>query len=597
MRFVGRLGSLPFSLQLDSISAIFLIPVAVVTSCASIYGLDYWRTSAGAVRPAYLRFMFGLVSTGLVGVTLAADIYSFCIFWEIMALAAFFLIATDQEDESVCRASWIYLATTHISTLLLFVLFALMSSWTGSSQFDAFSHFQWSRDQADVIFLLALTAFGIKAGLFPGHYWLPPAHAAAPSHVSALMSGVLIKIGVYGVVRACVFVLSAVELWWGVVVLTLGAVSAILGVAFALGQHDIKRLLAYHSIENIGIIFSGLGIALIGVATAQPVLVALGMLGGLLHVWNHSLFKALLFLSAGSVVHAAHTREIDELGGVQRRMPFTSAAFLIGAVAICGLPPLNGFVSEFLIYQASFVGAAGGSARFVVLLAPALAFAGALAVACFVKVFGAVFLGSPRSAHVDSCHEAPRLMRWAMAALAVCCFGIGLLPQFVTPMFFPSIDLMLRSAGMNSIPKENLAPLPILSAVSVALLIAGAFFGYFWLKRPRERNVPTWDCGYAFPSATMQYTSSSFAEFLVRILSFVLRPIRNVPSIEGAFPKDAKFHSVIHDFVLERGINPVMRFGIAVATPLRVLQHGRTQAYILYILVALMLAHLFVLGS
>ena len=336
-----------------------------------------------------------------------------------MALAAYFLISTEDEKPEVNEAGTLYMITTHIGTLGLFVLFPLLNLCTGSWLFPAAGSLEASSPVAAALFLTALFGFGMKAGIMPFHIWLPSAHANAPSHVSAVMSGVILKIGIYGLVRTLSF-FHGVPLWWGCLVLSLGVVSGVVGVAFAIGQHDLKRLLAYHSIENIGIIFMGIGVALIGHTTGSTAMMMLGMAGALLHVLNHATFKALLFLGAGSVIHASGTREIDLLGGVARRLPYTALLFGIGAVAICGLPPLNGFVSELLIYLGFFRGIQGTgiAAAAVALAAPALAMVGGLAVACFVKVYGIIFLGVPRSEDHAGGHEAGWQMLLPMSLLA-----------------------------------------------------------------------------------------------------------------------------------------------------------------------------------
>src|SRR5581483_4284440 len=318
----------------------------------------------------------------------------FLLGWEVMALAAFFMVTTEDHDPQVCAAGWLYLAATHCATLALFAVFALLRHLNGSFALKT-PEGAVAPEMATAILLLALVGFGVKAGVMPLHVWLPSAHAMAPSHVSALMSGVLIKMGIYGLMRVTSF-FPHPPLWWGSLILILGAISGVLGVAFAIGQHDIKRLLAYHSIENIGIIVMGLGLAVFGRSLQHPEWVVLGLSGALLHVWNHSLFKALLFMSAGSVIHATHTREIDHLGGLARVMPRTALAFMIGAVAICGLPPLNGFVSELFIYlgllRTALANLDARTWAAAALAVPALALIGALACACFVKVYAAVFL-------------------------------------------------------------------------------------------------------------------------------------------------------------------------------------------------------------
>ena len=339
--------------------------------------------------------------------------------------------------------------TTHTGTLALFALFALLRAATGDYLFPGAGSVSAGGAAATWIFAAALFGFGMKAGLMPLHVWLPSAHANAPSHVSAFMSGVILKMGIYGLVRTFSF-FSGIPLWWGALVLMLGVASGIAGVAFAIGQHDLKRLLAYHSIENIGIITMGIGVALIGRAVGNPALAFFGMAGALLHVVNHATFKSLLFLAAGSVIHASGTREIDEMGGAARRLPWTSGFFLVGAIAICGLPPLNGFVSEFLIYLGLFTAAtegSGASAAFPALAAPALALIGGLAVACFVKVFGVVFLGSPRSPGAGAGDEAGRWMLAPMAVLAAICAAIGLAPQSVAGILAAAVSASYPDAA------------------------------------------------------------------------------------------------------------------------------------------------------
>jgi hydrogenase-4 component B len=406
------------------------------------------------------------------------------------------------------------------------------------------------------------------------------------------MSGVIIKMGIYGLFRIT-SLLPTPPVEWGAIVLGLGVVSGVLGVAFAIGQHDLKRLLAYHSIENIGIILLGLGLAMIGRALGRDDLIILGVSGGLLHVWNHALFKALLFLSAGSVIHAVHTREIDDLGGLAKAMPGTSLCFLVGAVAICGLPPLNGFVSEFLIYiglfdtlgqggQAPFAGAAFGAA--------ALSLIGALAVACFVKVYGAVFLGVARSSHAQHAHESPSTMLAAMSVLVACCFFIGLFPLAIAPILGMAIAAWAPSLVDPGPQIVNFAPLGWITAMGL-LLIAGLLLGSALLRaRLRMGGVEsstTWGCGYSAPTARMQYTSSSFAEMLVGLFAWALRPQVHRPAPMPLFPQPASFHSEVADTVLDNAVLPTFRFTAVLFSWFRVFQQGNIQTYLLYIFIAL----------
>jgi hydrogenase-4 component B len=520
--------------------------------------------------------------------------------WEIMALSAFFLVTTEDHDQEVRDTGWIYFVATHAATLCLFAMFILLRKASGAFTLQPLGPSQLSDGMATAIFVLALIAFGLKAGVMPLHVWLPSAHAIAPSHVSAIMSGVIIKMGIYGLVRVLSLLPNA-PIEWGFVVLVLGVVSGILGVAFAIGQHDVKRLLAYHSIENIGIIVMGLGLALIGRSMERWDWVVLGLGGGLLHVWNHALFKALLFLSAGSVIHATHTRAIDQMGGLSRVMPRTALCFLVGAVAICGLPPLNGFVSEFLIYLGLFrtmlaptEGSAAGTGSGLIgvaMAAPALALIGGLALACFVKVFGAVFLGMPRSEPAGIAHESPATMTGSMLVLVACCLVIGLAPGLVAPVLDRAIAAW-APAAQPALPLLTVqAPLVWIS-IMAGLLLAGlaAVGGVLWMRLGRSvvETGATWGCGYTAPTPRMQYTSSSFGQMLVGLFDWALRPRKQRPAKMALFPAPSSFHSEVPETVLDEAVLPTFRFAEWAFSWFRVVQQGSVQTYLLYIFIALM---------
>ena len=395
-------------------------------------GSVQYRLSATSARPCPCRpHVLLLQSLGCHNAACGdgANGLLFLMCWEGMSLASFFLVMSEHERESVRRAGWTYLVAMHLGTAFLLVLFLLLGRDSGSLDFDRFSV---GPGTAGVAFLLAIVGFGTKAGFIPVHVWLPEAHPAAPSHVSAVMSGVMIKTGIYGLLRTLTF-LGPMPAWWGWTLLATGVVSGILGVLFALAQHDLKRLLAYHSVENIGIIALGLGIGMLGVSYGIPAMAVLGFLGGLLHVFNHAIFKSLLFLGAGAVQQSTGLRDIEHLGGLLKRMPITGGAFLVGACTISGLPPLNGFVSELLIYLGALAGVAEGNrasghswALLGVLVIGGLALIGGLAGACFTKAFGCVFLGEPRSAQAHDGREAGSTMRVAMLLLAGACIVIGL---------------------------------------------------------------------------------------------------------------------------------------------------------------------------
>ncbi|MDD2310433.1 MAG: proton-conducting transporter membrane subunit [Desulfuromonadaceae bacterium] len=590
--------TLPFGraeIGIDPLTAWFLLPIFLIPGCAALYARSYWHADNYPASVRKMTFFFGLMAGFMSAVTLARDGITFLFAWEIMALAAYFLVATEDEKPEVNSAGTLYLITTHVGTLGLFGLFPLLTLAAGSWLFPEAGSLDASSPVAAAMFLTALFGFGMKAGIMPLHIWLPSAHANAPSHVSAAMSGVILKVGVYGIVRSLSF-FHSVPLWWGALVLLLGVVSGVVGVAFAIGQHDLKRLLAYHSIENIGIIFMGLGVALIGQATGSAAMVLLGTAGALLHVLNHATFKALLFLGAGSVIHATGTREMDLMGGVARKLPYTALLFGVGAVAICGLPPLNGFVSELLIYLGFFRGIQGSgiAAAATALAAPALAVVGGLAVACFVKVYGIVFLGAPRTEEHAAHHEAGWQMLLPMTILAVVCAAVGLAPALLSGMLqrasltaFPSLG---ADAGTSL---ATLAPLPIVSATAFILLGLLAALALWYRRRlaaaPQGETV-TWGCGYQRPTPRMQYSSSSFAELLTGLYSFVLKPLTHRPGIaSGIFPAGTRFHSHVPEAVLELVYIPSLERLYKRFLPIRRMQSGILQQYVLYILITLVL--------
>ena len=577
------------AVRVDGLAAIFLIQIFVVAPLCSMYGLAYWsdREHPGSARK--VRVFYGLTTAGMALLVIAKNAILFLVGWELMALSAFFLISTEDERPEVRQSGLVYLVAARFGTLCLFAFFALLGSVSGSFDFAA-SRIEATAPLASALMILALLGFGLKAGAVPLHLWLPGAHANAPSHVSALMSGVLIKMGIYGLARFITFFPSPPP-WWGMVVLAVGAVSGIFGVVFAIAQHDVKRLLAYHSVENIGIILMGFGIGLLGRSYSNDVVFVLGFGGGLLHVWNHGLFKALLFLSAGSVVHSTNTRDIDQLGGVAKRMPWTSIAFVVGAVAISGLPPLNGFVSELFVYLAFLRGATAGQTLLWSMSAfatPILALIGALALACFVKVVGAVFLGEPRTDRTAMAHESPAAMLLPMGMLVAGCFVIGLGPRLVTP----AIDAAAQAwAFTRPVPRvASLVPLTALSMLGASLALATAM-GLVWARRLRgpSRPAPTWDCGYAAPSPRMQYTSSSFAAMIVDPLAHVLGLEKRLVPVSGVFPGRSAFRSELPDLVLDHAVLPGVRLIGRMLSWFRWVQRGAVQLYLLYVLVTLLL--------
>ncbi len=585
-----------FSLELDALSAWFLLPILVLSALSAVYGTGYLAGWSGrrTLGPSWL--FFNLLVASMMVVVLAANAVLFIVAWEIMALASFFLVTFDDEKEEVRAAGWVYLVATHLGTAFLFIFFVLAGRTTGSFDFDTWAAHGLGPDaRLGLLFVLAVIGFGVKAGFMPLHVWLPEAHPAAPSHVSALMSGVMIKTGIYGILRALTF-LGPPPAWWGWVLIGVGLSSGILGVLFALAQHDLKRLLAYHSVENIGIIALGMGVGLLGISLQAPALVVLGFGGGLLHVVNHALFKGLLFLGAGSVLHGSGTREIDELGGLLKKMPWTGVTFLVGAVAICGLPPLNGFVSELLIFTSAFLGVtttAKSAAVAGLAVIIGLALIGGLAAACFTKAFGIVFLGEPRSEHATHAHESGWAMRWPMVLLAGACFGVTLAAPVILRCLGPVLEKLSGwPQPMFEAPLTDATRLLVIVALTslalVSVIVAVALLRHLLLAGRRVSTAGTWDCGYARPAARMQYTASSYAQPFTRLFHPVLQTHVKAVQPDGLFPQKASFATETSDLSHAQVYRPAflkLSWGLA---RLRWLQHGKVQLYILYIAITLL---------
>ncbi|MGK2859789.1 MAG: proton-conducting transporter transmembrane domain-containing protein [Thermoanaerobaculia bacterium] len=568
-----------FKITVDALSAFFAAPAFLIAGAGALYTERYWPPERR--RAAWVRGFFGLLTGSLVIVMVAGHTILFLAAWEIVTIAAFLLVGTEDEDSTRRKAAWLYLAASHVAMLALFAMIAILHSLTRTWAFDALPAATASLPVGKAIFALAVFGFGIKAGLMPLHVWLPGAHAAAPSHVSAVMSGVVIKMGIYGLVRI-LSLFDAIPYSFGTTLLLLGILSSILGVAFALAQHDLKRLLAYHSIENIGIIVCGLGIGIVAQAHGSTRIAVLGFAGALLHVWNHGLFKSLLFLSAGSAIEASHTREIDRMGGLARRMPWTALAFLTGAIAICGLPPLNGFVSEWLIYVSAFTAVTAPEADWSWLLVlgvpPALALTGALALACFVKAFGAVFLGNPRSHAASAAHESPLGMRAAMLPLAAACFAIGLAPTLLGPMLGHATAVL--APGMPVSELEGALRGVQTSAIAVAVVAALALGIVSRLSRKRGAG-PTWDCGYAAVAPRAQYTASSLAKSITEVFAWAMPAVESAPGKLPLFPREASFGSHVPDTVLDHALLPALRRAERLISYARYAQSARVQFYIL----------------
>jgi hydrogenase-4 component B len=572
------LGGEPVHLLLDAVSALFLVLICVIGAVGACYGREYWSDAHYPASASRGRAWWSamLLCMGLV-VTVSNGLH-FLMAWEAFAVSGYFLIVLERRRREVRAAGWLYLAASHAGTLMLFVFFALLAGATGNWDLGPMP----DAPAQTALFWLMFVGFGLKAGFFPLHIWLPSAHANAPSHVSALMSGVAIKMGVYGIVRFSGWLPMSPFAGW--VLVAVGALSALIGIVFAFAQTDVKRLLAYCSVENVGIIMVGVGGALLAVAGDEPVWGQLAMAGALLHVWNHAAFKALLFLGAGSVLHSTGTREMSRLGGLWRSMPWTAAMFGVGALAVSALPPLNGFVSEWLTYLWLFD--ASSSERPVGLAAIALATAGAVTVASFVKSGSLLFLGSPRTSGAARAHESGWWMRAPMVALAALCIAIGLGPVVVWPVAARAVSAWHAGWSTASAPPAlaTLGQAHVLLVMLVALSIVMLFRQ---VRLNGLRRSLTWDCGFAEPRATIQYSAASFAAIVTGWFNWILWPQSTIRRPRGVMPTAALRVAVIPETVLERLVRPAGALVTQFSGVARRFQHGALQLYVLYVLVGL----------
>lgn len=585
--FAVPLGRL--TLSLDPLAAFFLLPVYLLTAFAAVYGAGYMGAGGGR-RSGAAWCCFNLLTASMALVFAAANAVLFMLAWEAMAVSSFLLVAYDHHKEQARRAAWIYLVAGGAGALALLFLFSLLGSSAETLDFASFV--RPSGAAASAAFLAALLGFGLKAGVVPLHVWLPEAHPAAPSHVSAVMSGVMIKTGVYGLIRTMGW-LAPWDGWWGPALLLAGLASGLVGVIFALAQHDLKRLLAYSSVENIGIIVMGLGLGVTASAAGSTAVAGLCFGGALLHVLNHSLFKGLLFMGAGAVMRAAGTGELEALGGLSKKMPRTSLYFLVGAAAISGLPPFNGFVSELLIFLGSFgaLRGPGAPALWAVAVVLALAAIGGLAGACFARAYGAVFLGEPRSSRCHAAGECGGTMLAGLALPAAACLLIGFFPPVMAVPAAAAVSSAFGGQYGAAFLAAAALPLAYVSAGALALaglLLLAAALRAFLLRGKVPAAGPTWDCGYAAPTARMQYGASSFAQPLTDFFRPLLRTAGRHAPPDGYFPRGSDFHTEASAVFYNNFYAPAALMLRRAAYRFSWLQHGRLQFYILYIIAALL---------
>ncbi len=604
----GRLASheasgLTLDYSVDALSGFFLVVLAILGVAVAVYSIGYFAHSS-AGRSAFVGVAYNVLLGSLEMVFVANGVLAFLLAWELMTLATAALVATEHEHAPARRAAFLYLAMAHVGTGCLIAGFLTLASGGSSLTFtDMLGPRTAPLASRNGVFLLFLAGFGVKAGVIPLHVWLPEAHPAAPSPISALMSSVLLKAGIYGIFRVCVTGLGVPPLAWGGLVLAVGAVSMVLGVLYALMQHDLKRLLAYHSIENVGIILVAAGVGMISMSIGRPGLAVLALAASLLHVLNHALFKGLLFLGAGGVVAACGTRQLEQMGGLARRMPWTALLFLLGAMAISGLPFLNGFVSEWLVFQSLLLGFHTSSDSFVRLAFPIggalLGLTTALAAACFVKAFGITFLALPRTPSASTARESSGLMLAPQAALALACVAIGLFPG---PVLLPlgrvagGLVGALPAAGLVADP-FRIAPLPgafdglslplAALALALALALAAVLTSIAGFAR---RPAPTWGCGGEL-TAESEYTATAFSKPLMLIFRAIYRPMREVSTIETApyYAREVRYRAEVEPTFERFVYRPLTRGILGLAGRLRVIQAGSLHAYLGYVMTLVLL--------
>jgi formate hydrogenlyase subunit 3/multisubunit Na+/H+ antiporter MnhD subunit len=586
--------------RLDALSAFFIIVVNIGGATASLFAIGYGERESSPQRvlpfyPAYLA--------GLNLVVLADDAFSFLLAWEFMSLTSWALVVAHHQERENLQAGYVYLLMAGFGTLVLLFAFGLLAGNNGNYLFESIRTAHLNAGVGAIVLVLVLLGAGSKAGIVPLHAWLPLAHPAAPSHVSALMSGVMTKVAVYGFVRIVFDLLGMPAWWWSIPVLAIGGITAVMGVLYALMQHDLKRLLAYHTVENIGIIFIGLGLALAFKAHGMAVAAALALTAGLLHVFNHSVFKSLLFFGAGAVLNATGERDMEHLGGLIHRMPQTAFVFLVGCVAISALPPFNGFVSEWLTFQAILLSPqlpSWGLKFLVPAVGALLALSAALAAACFVKAFGVSFLGRARTAAATQAQETDSNSLAAMYFLSAVCLVAGVLPGIFIDMLAPVTNALIGTSMPHQAGLDWLTIVPVAESrssyngllvfVFVAMSGSIAAFAIHRLASDKIRRGPAWDCGYPDSSPITQYTASSFAQPIRRVYGtsvFHAREIGDMPPPGATRP--AHFTVQLRDLIWEAAYAPIGAFVEYAATRLNVLQFLTIRRYLTLVFSVLVL--------
>ncbi len=610
------LPDLPFHLRLDPLAGFFITVVGILSFVVSIYSIGYVREISKQRPISRLVIFYALFLAGMFMVIIADDALFFLISWELMAAASYFLVLFEDERVENRRAAFLYMVVAHVGALAILLSFGVMSGLATGFEgfhgytFDAMRQAEFPAVWATAAFLLAFFGFAAKAGVIPLHIWLPEAHPVAPSNISALMSGVMLKTAIYGIVRVTFDLIGVFPWWWGSIVLVFGLISAVMGVLYALMQHDLKRLLAYHSVENIGIILIGIGLSMIFRSFDFPLLSSLALIAGLYHTLNHAIFKGLLFMGAGAVLHASHERNMEEMGGLIHLMPWTAALFLVGSVSIAGLPPFNGFVSEWLTFQAFLLSPSLPSPLMKLLIplgAALLALTAALAAACFVKAFGVTFLGHWRGHHQPHVQEVDWFMRSGMIIAALLCLALGVLPTVVIDWMDTVPEQLVGSrigttAGafgwmwLTPVAPERASysgPLVFLVTLSVIVIA----YLLLHVRSGSITRVPLWDCGFEKVTPRMQYTATAFAMPIRRIFGFFFH-IReqvkmNPQAPHRTVPGRMQYTLRIRDRFWGWLYRPLVDASFWLSRRVGRLQQGRIQAYLIYSFVTIIVLLLF----
>lgn len=592
--------------RLDGLAAFFLLVTSLLTLAISFYSIDYntefHKRNVGLLGAGINLFIFSMIGT-----ISANNCLVFLVFWEMMTLVSYFLVVYEYEKEESTKAGIIYIVMAHAGTAFIVVAFLFLYRWCGTFDFTTLraSTTNLPGGLRDVLFAFFLLGFGTKAGIVPLHIWLPRAHPAAPSSVSALMSGVMIKIAIYGLIRMVMDILGEGTLWWGIAILVVASASAVLGVLYAVVQNDLKRLLAYSSLENIGIILMGIGASIVFSSTGTHGPAKIALVAGLFHTLNHAIFKGLLFLGAGSVVFRTHVRNIEELGGLIKKMPWTALFFLVGSVSVCGLPPFNGFVSEWFTFQGLLMGFGllhGGTKLLLPVVAIFLGFSSAVTAGCFVRAFGMTFLAMPRSEHARHVVEVPLSMRLSMGILAALCLLLGILPQYALGLLGGVASAILHVEAPVGTGHDWLTSTPIqltLSGISpqctiiLLLTFTGGLLFVMGIPYKKSVLVETWGCGIPALSPKMEYTATAFSKSFMIIFRNLYEITEDVEKIASPAPRQPHFTKIKKYTVLSAHIfegylyEPIVRGVMRFSKKVQAIQSGSIHLYLLYIFITL----------